>query len=133
MVEANLCQCPSRFFDELGESQPEAEEMPEDPYSTVRTTHYAAERPVGPPKPKDDDLVRYMEASLGLSSTRLYADKLKQFLDNDRKVLRFYCYWDDRNSMGGEVCLLKKLVCLEVNSSVRNCITLCISSFRTIP
>ncbi|XP_072175362.1 EF-hand domain-containing protein 1-like [Diadema setosum] len=29
-------------------------------------------------------------------------DKLKQFLDLDRKVLRFYCVWDDRSSMFGE-------------------------------
>ena len=26
-------------------------------------------------------------------------DKLKQFPDLDRKVLRFYCVWDDRDSM----------------------------------
>ena len=24
-------------------------------------------------------------------------DKLRQFLDNDRKVLRFYAVWDDSN------------------------------------
>lgn len=30
-------------------------------------------------------------------------DKLKQFLELDRKVLRFYCIWDDRDSMFGEV------------------------------
>uniref|UniRef100_A0A7S3G5F9 DM10 domain-containing protein n=1 Tax=Palpitomonas bilix TaxID=652834 RepID=A0A7S3G5F9_9EUKA len=90
------------FYEELGEPQPEGEDMPEDPYTTIRSNHYAAERPVGPPKPKDDDLVRYMEASLGLSSTRLYADKLAQFLANDRKVLRFYSYWDDTSSMDGE-------------------------------
>jgi len=35
-------------------------------------------------------------------------DKLKQFLELDRKVLRFYCLWDDRDSMFGEVrpCVL---------------------------
>ena len=30
-------------------------------------------------------------------------DTLKQFLDNDRKVLRFYGIWDDTNNMFGEV------------------------------
>ena len=30
-------------------------------------------------------------------------DKLKQFLTMDRKVLRFYCVWDDRDSMFGEM------------------------------
>ncbi|XP_054754616.2 EF-hand domain-containing protein 1-like [Lytechinus pictus] len=29
-------------------------------------------------------------------------DKLKQFLELDRKVLRFFCVWDDRSSMFGE-------------------------------
>jgi hypothetical protein len=30
-------------------------------------------------------------------------DKLKQFLTMDRKVLRFFCVWDDRDSMFGEM------------------------------
>ncbi|KAI9105391.1 hypothetical protein DFS34DRAFT_574438 [Phlyctochytrium arcticum] len=30
-------------------------------------------------------------------------DKLKRFLEHDRKVLRFYCVWDDRESMFGEL------------------------------
>lgn len=29
-------------------------------------------------------------------------DTLKQFLDQDPKVLRFYCYWDDTQSMFGD-------------------------------
>lgn len=33
----------------------------------------------------------------------LLFDKLKQFLELDRKVLRFYCVWDDRDSMFGEM------------------------------
>jgi len=35
-------------------------------------------------------------------------DKLKQFLELDRKVLRFHCIWDDRDSMFGEIrpCVL---------------------------
>ena len=30
-------------------------------------------------------------------------DKLKQFIELDRKVLRFYCVWDDRDNMFGEI------------------------------
>ena len=30
-------------------------------------------------------------------------DKLKQFMEMDRKVLRFYCIWDDRDNMFGEL------------------------------
>lgn len=30
-------------------------------------------------------------------------DKLAQFLKNDRKVLLFYGYWDDRDAMFGDV------------------------------
>jgi hypothetical protein len=30
-------------------------------------------------------------------------DKLRQFLVMDRKVLRFYCVWDDRDAMFGEM------------------------------
>lgn len=30
-------------------------------------------------------------------------DKLKQFIEMDRKVLRFYCVWDDRDNMFGEM------------------------------
>lgn len=29
-------------------------------------------------------------------------DTLKQFLDHDRHVLRFYCYWDDREQLYGD-------------------------------
>lgn len=29
-------------------------------------------------------------------------DTLKQFLDHDRNVLRFYCYWDDTQSVFGD-------------------------------
>ena len=30
-------------------------------------------------------------------------DKLRKFLELDRNVLRFYCVWDDRESMFGEI------------------------------
>ena len=34
-------------------------------------------------------------------------DKLRQFLEMDKKVLRFYCVWDDRDQMFGQ---LRKVV-----------------------
>lgn len=33
----------------------------------------------------------------------VHHDKLRQFFENDRKVLRFYCSWDDRASLYGEL------------------------------
>ena len=30
-------------------------------------------------------------------------DKLRQFIEMDRKVLRFYAVWDDRDAMFGEM------------------------------
>lgn len=30
-------------------------------------------------------------------------DKLRKFLELDRNVLRFYCVWDDRDNMFGEI------------------------------
>lgn len=33
----------------------------------------------------------------------VHVDTLGKFLLNDRKVLRFYAYWDDRQSMFGDV------------------------------
>ena len=39
--------------------------------------------------------------------TRIYEPNpnkgiLKKFLENDKKVLRFYCYWDNRDALFGE-------------------------------
>lgn len=55
-----------------------------------------------PPNPRIDDLTRFLEAKLGKPPNVLEEDKLKQFLDNNRKVLRFYCLWDDRESLYGD-------------------------------
>lgn len=43
-----------------------------------------------------------MEAKLGKPPNVLEEDRLKQFLDNNRRVLRFYCLWDDRDSLYGD-------------------------------
>ncbi len=57
-----------------------AESTPNDPYLEARN------------KPKSNP-----------ASKLQHNDRLKKFLRNDRKVLRFYCQWDDRESMYGEL------------------------------
>ena len=61
-------------------SPPEA--IPTDPFSQTRK---AADKPI----------TTYV--------TPTDYDKYKQFLSLDRKVLRFYCVWDDRGMMFGEL------------------------------
>ena len=46
---------------------------------------------------------RRQAAALRTYNTPPAFDKLKQFLELDRKVLRFYCMWDDRSEMFGEM------------------------------
>ena len=59
-----------------------AEPTPEDPYSMKR---------------KD------IENTIRVSYSDGAREKLYKFLKNDRKVLRFFCTWDDRESMFGEI------------------------------
>ena len=61
----------------------------------------------------------YIENRKEVSALRTYKtksdfDKLRQFMEMDRKVLRFYCVWDDRESMFGE---MRKFV---IHVSIRN-------------
>ncbi|KAL5036620.1 hypothetical protein BDV3_005806 [Batrachochytrium dendrobatidis] len=63
-----------------GISLNQAEVMPEDPYQNTRS------RPI-----RVNNICTERK------------DKLKSFLENDRKVLRYYCVWDDRESMFGEL------------------------------
>ncbi|KAL7881553.1 hypothetical protein AOLI_G00084010 [Acnodon oligacanthus] len=54
---------------------------PEDPYTKLRQELEDSMKPLRPYERQDT---------------------LKQFLDHDRDVLRFYCYWDDTQSMFGD-------------------------------
>ncbi|KAI0215708.1 EF-hand domain-containing protein 1 [Lamellibrachia satsuma] len=50
----------------------------------------------------------YIERRVKAAELRTYKtptdfDKLRQFLEMDRKVLRFYCVWDDRDKMFGQM------------------------------
>lgn len=54
---------------------------------------------------KTNPLKRFMEASLGNASNVQrcgQSDALRKFLDNDRKVLRFFGVWDDRDTVYGD-------------------------------
>lgn len=68
------------FLTKLGVAVPDPVGVPEDPYTTLRATQKAAEMPLRP----------YAKT-----------DKLKQFLDHDGQVLRFYCVWDERDVVAG--------------------------------
>lgn len=61
---------------------------------------------VNPPEsmPQDPYIeVRKEAAALREHKTQSDFDKLRQFLEMDRKVLRLYCVWDDRDQMFGEM------------------------------
>ena len=56
--------------------------------------------PTMPRGSKMSPMKKFMEARMG----KFYSDvSLKQFLLNDKKVLRFFTVWDDRKSLGGEL------------------------------
>ena len=74
------------------------EAMAKDPYVEKRTT----------------------AAALKTFKTPSSFDKLKQFLELDRKVLRFYAVWDDRDSMFGEI----RPVILHVRRSFHDSVSL---------
>ncbi|XP_041127668.1 EF-hand domain-containing family member C2-like [Polyodon spathula] len=69
------------FLRKLGVRLNSPSATPKDPYSTVRNQMQESMKPLRP-------------------FERL--DKLKQFLDHDRHVLRFFCFWDDSDAMFGD-------------------------------
>ncbi|XP_067948008.1 EF-hand domain-containing family member C2-like [Watersipora subatra] len=69
------------FLTKLGVRVPPPDGTPNDPYSDHRK---ALDESMQPLRPYE----RF--------------DTLKQFLDHDRHVLRFYCFWDDTDSMFGD-------------------------------
>ncbi|XP_071380863.1 EF-hand domain-containing family member C2 [Centroberyx affinis] len=69
------------FLTKLGVRLNASTTIPDDPYSDLREQ---MERSMKPLRPYERH------------------DTLKQFLDHDRNVLRFYCYWDDTDNMFGD-------------------------------
>jgi len=99
-----ICSCDPftrKFLTSSGIHVPEDVGIPEEPIEIYRNSLKKV-KSGGPPKPREDDLTRFVEARLGKASNALCADKLKKFLDNDRKVLRFFCVWDDRTALYGD-------------------------------
>ncbi|XP_078481213.1 EFHC1 [Ciona intestinalis] len=75
----NCDQFTANFMESEGLILNQPESVPQDPYTESR------------------------KQPLRSYTTRSDFDKLKKFLELDRKVLRFYCVWDDRDSMFGEM------------------------------
>ncbi|GLD56572.1 EF-hand domain-containing family member C2 isoform X1 [Lates japonicus] len=71
----------SNFLTKLGVCLSDPTTVPDDPYSNLREQTEKSMKPLRPYERRDT---------------------LKQFLDHDRKVLRFYCFWDDTESMFGD-------------------------------
>ncbi|XP_040913344.1 EF-hand domain-containing family member C2 [Toxotes jaculatrix] len=69
------------FLTKLGVRLNDPTTVPADPYSNFREQ---TEKSMNPLRPYER------------------RDTLKQFLDYDRKVLRFYCFWDDTGNMFGD-------------------------------
>ncbi|TPP59961.1 EF-hand domain (C-terminal) containing 2 [Fasciola gigantica] len=74
-------QFTANFLRKLGVRLGEPESIPDDPYSVHRKAFAESMQPLRPYE---------------------RMDKLRQFLDHDRHVLRFYCFWDDTDSMYGD-------------------------------
>ena len=91
------------FLEARGLAPAEDQPFPDEPIEAYRATlkKDTVAFPY-PPAPRNDVLAAYIEASNGAPSHLLVADKLEKFLANDRKVLRFFCVWDDRGALYGE-------------------------------
>ena len=91
------------YLTSMGKPPAEEVPMPDEPIDAYRATlKKDTQLNPYPPAPRDDALAAYIEAAAGAPSNALVADKLKKFLANDRKVLRFFCLWDDRAALYGE-------------------------------
>ncbi|XP_076806481.1 EF-hand domain-containing family member C2-like [Clavelina lepadiformis] len=77
----NCDEFTKNFLCKLGVRVNTPQESPNDPYSSMR---------------------KEMEESMQALRPYERTDTLKQFLDHDRHVLRFECYWDDADSMFGD-------------------------------
>ncbi|KIY98702.1 EF-hand domain-containing protein 1 [Monoraphidium neglectum] len=87
------------FRENLQLEQADAQGYPSDQVDAYRTKFGLTS--TGPSK-KSNDLATFVEARLGKPSHLLEGDKLRQFIANNGKVLRFWCVWDDRQGMYGD-------------------------------
>lgn len=73
---------------------------PDSPLDVYNATRQKKTR--APPKPSNDSLTRFVEARLGKPSCVLEEDTRRSFLQNNRRVLRFFAVWDDRGRLYGD-------------------------------
>lgn len=93
------------FLNSIGNTVPDFDEYPYDQYSDTRAEIKKNRKPTLPLSSEDKDFKRYMEYSFKgrhCGYTKTQQQSIQQFLKNDRKVLRFYCCWDDRTSLYGD-------------------------------
>jgi Ca2+-binding EF-hand superfamily protein len=94
----------AQFFQENGLNLGDPEDYPYNPFDAQYTVMKQKEvENRGMSSVKTDDLMHWTEAMLGKPTNLINEDKLAQFLKYDRRVLRFYCMWDDTPSLYGEV------------------------------
>merc|ERR1711988_104053 len=94
----------AQFFEENSLELGDPEDYPYNPFDAQYTLAKQKEsQSRGMSSVKTDDLMHWTEAMLGKPTNLINEDKLAQFLKYDRKVLRFYCMWDDTPSLYGEV------------------------------
>lgn len=75
---------------------------PDDPVDQYRATFGLTRGKSISTTQRLDDFKSYIEARLGKPSHLLNGDRLRQFLEHNKQVLRFWCIWDDRQSMYGD-------------------------------
>jgi hypothetical protein len=81
------------------------EEFPSDQYTMTREELKKTMSPFNKLNAVDQDFKRYLEYSFKgrhTNPSKQQQAAIQQFLKNDRKVLRFFCSWDDRESLYGD-------------------------------
>jgi len=84
------------YFHQNGIEVGEEEEVPKDAYTTLKERLQAKKDGPAPKEVVEGQI--YNDKAVG--GNRGTNDKLEQFMENDLRVLRFYCYWDDNTTYG---------------------------------
>jgi hypothetical protein len=83
-IRINDCdQFTAQWYEAMGRPLNDSEGVPDDPYTKLQEYRHSYKQRSSAPKPE--------------------MDKLRQFIQNDRKVLRFFGSWDDREAMFGDM------------------------------
>lgn len=83
------------YYEQTGKAQPPSEALPDDLLDMGATRR--PQVPNEERKQENLDIQRYYESLFGGGRKNRGLDK---YLENDRKVLRFHCIWDDPTSFG---------------------------------